>query len=71
MKFAFLKKHEVKALDRALDAAIHKFAAHDDPDIKEKIVWEALRIAQLRAHRFYSDGAKKEALDYLKASFNV
>ena len=77
MKGMFLKRHEFKALDRALDAAIKKYLESPnwpssdvfDPNVKKEIINEALRIVQFRARRFYSDAAQKEARDYLNSIF--
>lgn len=70
MKFAFLKPHQTKSLDRAINVAFQ------NPDLNEpgnetKLVNEALKIAQLRSHRFWSDGELQEARDYLRASWNL
>ena len=63
-----MKAHEKKAIDRAMDMAFRRVTGkykHDYPDdLRHEIAIEAVKIAQLRAGRFYDDETRQDAIQY-------
>ncbi len=73
-----MKQYEKRAVEKAIEIAKKRIeesmteedflkSEFDNEKFKQRIAHEAVKIAQLRAHRLYDNITQQEALEYARA----